>query len=57
MNKVKGGRDLSKIGDLLQQSEIRTDILRIAFSLEDDALYTKEEAIQALLDVLDRNDL
>lgn len=45
------------IRDMLDKSEMKTEILLIAFALEDDELYTKQEAIKELLKLIEKYDL
>ncbi|WP_207981221.1 hypothetical protein [Metabacillus bambusae] len=48
---------MNNIDELLRQSELRTDILRIANDLNSDADYSKEEAAQELLNLLYKHNL
>lgn len=48
---------MKNIYELLRQSELKTDILRIAFNLQNDEDYSKEEASQELLNLLYKHNL
>lgn len=45
------------IQELLYTSEMRTDILQIANALQSGSNYTKEDAIQDLLKLLEKHNL
>ena len=45
------------IPEMLKKAEITTDILSIAFDLQEDKNYTKEDAIEALLNFLEKHGL
>jgi len=45
------------IRELLYTSEMRTDILQIANDLNSDSKYTKEDAVQDLLKLLEKHNL
>jgi len=45
------------IEELLFQSALRTDILKVAFNLMTDPGYTKEDVIEDLLKLLPKHDL
>lgn len=45
------------IRDMLDNAQMKSDILMIAFNLEEDDLYTKQDAIQDLLKLIEKFDL
>ncbi|MGQ4668603.1 hypothetical protein ACUIJN_22755 [Metabacillus halosaccharovorans] len=48
---------MKDIKEMLRVSEIRTDILTIAFWLIDDPKYSKEDAAEALVKFLEKHEL
>jgi len=48
---------MMNIDEMLYESEIRTDILKIANALQNDSNYTQEHAIQDLLKFLEKHNL
>ncbi|MGY3717019.1 hypothetical protein ACWE42_16015 [Sutcliffiella cohnii] len=48
---------MDNIDDLLLQSSIKTDILVIALSLIEDLNYSKQDAVNALLSIIEKHDL
>ncbi|MFC7061656.1 hypothetical protein ACFQIC_07260 [Halobacillus seohaensis] len=45
------------INELLDRSTITTEVLTIVWNLQEDDNYTKEDAVQDLLDLLDTQEL
>ena len=45
------------IQEMLHKSEMATDILTIAFALQEEENYTKEDAIKELMGFLEKHDL
>ncbi|WP_390217011.1 hypothetical protein [Halobacillus seohaensis] len=48
---------MMNINELLDRSTITTEVLTIVWNLQEDDNYTKEDAVQDLLDLLDTQEL
>jgi hypothetical protein len=48
---------MTNLKEALLKSELRTDILKIAFDLQDDPDYTKEDALNALLQYIEKHEI